>query len=80
MILLISSFIINKELYVFKLNNPIIHLESKPRLLDGLNEKISLGLVSLDSEVSSGFLCVRLIGVSQSLVNEKMNRLFFFEV
>ena len=44
------------ELFTSKLVNPIIHLESRPRLFDGLNEKVSLGSVSLNSNISSDFV------------------------
>ena len=42
-------------MYTSKLGNPIIHLESKPRLKDGLKEKVSLALVSLNSCAFCGY-------------------------
>ena len=44
--------ILQIELYTSKQVNPIIRLESKPRLIDGSNEEIFLGCVSLNSNVS----------------------------
>ena len=49
---------------------PIIHSESRPRFLNALKEKISLGLVSFISSVSCRFLWVCLTNVSQFLVIE----------
>ena len=47
---------LNIELYTFRLINPIIQLESAPRIFDSLNKIVSIDLVSLNSYVSCGFL------------------------
>ena len=57
-------------MYKSKFVNPIIHLESRPRFLDGLNEKVSPGWVSLNSSVSYGFVWFSSKSVSKFLVIE----------
>ena len=58
------------DLDTSELANPIINLESKPRLGDGLNEIDSLGILILTSNVPCVFLWVCLINFSHSLVSE----------
>ena len=66
--MVISSVMLKIELYASKFVNPIIQLESRPRLKDVLNEKFYVGLVSLYSSVSCGFEWLCWISVSQFLV------------
>ena len=65
------------ELYISKLANPTIQLNSRPRLLDGLNEEVSFDLVGLNSSVSRGFFMSLLKSVSMFLVLKVMNLLYF---
>ena len=44
------------ELHVSRIVIPIIQLESTLRVIGGLNEKVSIDLVSLNSSVSSGIV------------------------
>ena len=44
------------KLYKFKHLNPITLLETRSRLGDGLNRKVSLGWVNLNTKDSSGFI------------------------
>ena len=55
-------------MYNPKLVNPIIHLELRPRIFDGFNEKVFLGLVGLYSNPSRGILRVCFISFLQVLV------------
>ena len=56
---LVFAFVILEiELYTYKLVNPTIQLESRPTWTDGLNEEVFLGLISLNSSVSRGFVWV----------------------
>ena len=45
---------LKRELYTSRLDNPTIQLKSRPRLLDGVKEKVSLDVVSLNSSVPRG--------------------------
>ena len=67
-----SSVSIKIELYTSKHVNPVIQLKPRPKSLDGSIEKVFLGLVSLNSSVSCGFVWVCLISVSQFLVIESI--------
>ena len=43
-------------MYICKLDNQTIHLQSRPRIEDGSKEKVSLDLLSLSSSVAWGFV------------------------
>ena len=64
----IFFFMIKIELYSSKPGSLVI--EDPSIDVDGLNEKISLGWVSLNSNVSCGFLWVCFTTILQLLVNE----------
>ena len=64
--LFFSSVIIKMEFYTFRLVNLII--QSPLIWIGGLKWNVSLGLVILNSKVSSAFLWVCVISVSQFLV------------
>ena len=73
---------LNIDLYTSGLVNPFIQLQSRPRLILGLKENVSLDLVILNSSVSWGFVWVYLIRISQILVmdNSKSSVSFFGQV